>query len=138
MPRDLSGKRVHVYSNFTFIERIVLDSYITKCIYLFIIFYLKLTFITACLLKQKESEQKGECGSDYSNLFLCLKIHLIYLFVVVLFLFYHFFLQHVYNHLQEKGRRRSYIKKEKKVFPDEVSTVITSICDLMWNQRAAT
>ncbi len=61
-PRELSGKRVHVYINFTFIERMVLDSYITKCIYLFIIFYLKLTYITACLLKQTESEQKGECG----------------------------------------------------------------------------
>lgn len=39
----------------------VLDSDITKCIYLFIIFYLKLAYITACLLKQTESEQKGEC-----------------------------------------------------------------------------
>lgn len=73
MPTELSGIRVHVYSYFTFIERMVLDSCITKCIYLFIIFYLKLTYITACLLKQKESEQKGECGSDYSNLFLGLK-----------------------------------------------------------------
>lgn len=37
------GKSVHVYSYFTFIERVILDSCITKCIYLFIIFYLKLT-----------------------------------------------------------------------------------------------
>lgn len=78
---------MHVYSNFTFIERIVLDGYITKCIYLFIIFYLKLTYITACLLKQKESEQKGECGSDYSKLISLVKtfpfIGYIYLFVVV-------------------------------------------------------
>lgn len=74
MPRELSGISVHVYSYFTFIERMVLDSCITTCIYLFITFYLKLTYITACLLKQKESEQKEECGSDYSNLFLVLKI----------------------------------------------------------------
>lgn len=64
MQGELSDERVHVYSNFTFIERMVLDSYITMCTYLFTIFYLKLTYITACLLKQTESEQKGECGSD--------------------------------------------------------------------------
>lgn len=71
--RELSDKRVHVYSNFTFIERMVLDNYITVCIYLFTIFYLKLTYITACLLKQMKSEQKGECESDLSNIFLCIK-----------------------------------------------------------------
>lgn len=68
-PRDLSGKRVHVYINFTFIERMVLDSYITKCIYLFIIFYLKLTYITACLLKQKESEQKESVDETIQTYF---------------------------------------------------------------------
>lgn len=99
--RGLGGKRVHVYSNFTFIERFVLDSYNTKCIYLFIIFYLKLTYITACLLKQTESEQTGECDSDYSNLFLCFKTPFIYLFVVV-FSFFSFW-QHVYNHVKEKA-----------------------------------
>lgn len=107
MPRDLSGKRVHVYSNSTFIERIVLDGYITKCIYLFIIFYLKLTFITACLLKQKESEQKRRVWirlfklisllKNSSDIFICCGF--IFVFIII-------FLQHVYNHVQEKRQEK--------------------------------
>lgn len=42
VPTGLSGCRVHVYSNCTFTERMLLDAYITKCTYLFKIFYLKL------------------------------------------------------------------------------------------------
>lgn len=33
--RELSDKRVHVYSNFTFIERMVLDS-LYYCVYIFV------------------------------------------------------------------------------------------------------
>lgn len=87
VPRELSLKRVHVYSYFQFTERMLWDNCITKCIYLFIIFYLKLTYITACLLKQKESEQNGECGSDYSNSCLCFKVPVIWYIYLLCFSF---------------------------------------------------
>lgn len=37
---EVCGERVHVYSNSTFMKIMLLDSCITKCTYLFIIFYL--------------------------------------------------------------------------------------------------
>lgn len=91
-----------------------------NCIYLFTTFYLKLTFITACLLKQKESEQNAECGSDYSNLFLCLKNsnYPLNLFVVVFFSFFLLFFSCMFMIMCKKKTVKKllcYIKKESTI-----------------------
>lgn len=143
VPRELSLKRVHVYSYFQFTERMLWDNCITKCIYLFIIFYLKLTYITACLLKQKESEQNGECGSDYSNSCLCFKVPVIWYIYLLCFSFL-FLSACLWTCSREMAGRSCLVtlkkkrKKRKKEFPHEVSTITTSICGLLSNQWAAT
>lgn len=129
------GKSVHVYSYFTFIERVILDSCITKCIYLFIIFYLKLTSH-----HRMPAETKGEWTKRTLFKHTSLLKNSNDIFICCGFLL--FCSMFMICSCAREGREEAILlhkkKKQKNKLPDEVPTVTPSIWDLLSNQRAAT